>query len=299
MRLSILEENNIKIIRDGSFELMAKCLDNPPMKFLTYIEDGEYIEGVNQNTLISCVICKKELENQFNRNDIGIAVAAYPKYEFFSLHNRLVNKNNKKKCLIGRNCLISHKVSLLADQIVIGDNVIIEDNVIIKGNVVIEDNVIIRAGTIIGSSSFENCKLPQGGWLKVIEEGVIHIGENVEIGEMVAIDNAIFSWDKTDIGKDTFVAAKVIIGHGCKIGNNVSIKAGAIVCGFVTVNDNVVISPGSIIKNRVVLAENSIISLGSVVTKDTMLGEHVSGNFALRHDKFIENLKGIVGGEII
>lgn len=293
MRLSMID--GVDVIKEGKFDVLGKCLDNPPLQFLTYIEDERYVEIVNDNKKITCIICKEEFINYIERNDIGIAISMYPKYDFFSLHNQLVKKNNVIKRTIGNNCLISPKASLLADQIIIGNNVIIEDNVVIKGNVIIEDNVIIRTGAIIGSSSFENCRIPHGGWLNVIEEGVIHISENTEIGEMTVIDNAVFSWDKTIIGKNSFVAAKVIIGHGCKIGNNVSIKAGAIVCGFVTVNDNVTIAPGSVILNRIILEENSIISLGAIVTKNTKNGERVSGNFAIRHDYLLKHLKKICG----
>ena len=289
MKLSSI--NDIKVIRDGDFEVLAKCLDNPPFQFLTYIEDEKYIDIINHNKNISCVICKESHVGKVSRTDIGIGVSEYPKYVFFSFHNMLVNSKHVVKKTIGDNCLISPKASLLAEQLIIGNNVIVEDNVVIKGNVIIGDNVVLRAGAIIGSSSFENCSLPQGGWLKVVEEGIIHIEENVEIGEMTIIDNAVFAWDKTVIGKNSFVAAKVIIGHGCKIGNNVSIKAGAIVCGFVTVNDNVVISPGSVILNRVTLEEKSRISIGSVVTKSTSKGERVTGNFAINHEEFINNLR--------
>lgn len=285
--------DGINVIRDGTFEVLGKCLDNPPSQFLTYIEDKKYIDIINKNMQISCVICKKKFVDYILRTDIGIAISEYPKYKFFLLHNQLFKKKGIINRTIGNNCLISPKASLLAAQITIGNNVIIEDNVVIKGNVIIEDNVIIRAGTIIGCSSFQNCKIPQGGWLNVIEEGIIHICENTEIGEMTVIDNAVFFWDKTIIGKDSFVAAKVIIGHGCKIGNNVSIKAGAIICGFVIINDNVTIAPGSVILNRVTLEEDSIISLGAIVTKNTKKGERVSGNFAVRHDYFLKHLKEI------
>ena len=291
MKLSIVD--GINVMREGTFEVLGKCLDNPPSQFLTYIEDKKYIDIVNRNKQITCVICKKEFVNRIIRNDIGIAISGYPKYDFFLLHNQLVKKKSIKKKTVGKNCLISSRAVFVAEEIIIGNNVIIEDNVIIKGNTIIEDNVIIRAGAIIGSSSFENCKMPQGGWLNVIEEGIIHICKNTEIGEMTVIDNAIFSWDKTVIGQDSFVAANVTIGHGCKIGNNVSIKAGAIVCGFVIVNDNVIISPGSVILNRITLGEKSIISLGAIVTKSTKNEEQVSGNFAIRHDYFLKHLKEI------
>ena len=289
MKLSNFKD--IRVIKDGDFEVLGKCLDNPPFDFLTYIEDEKYIEVVNKKKLITCVICKEEFVSRITCKNIGIAVSEYPKYTFFLLHNALIKRNYIVKKSIGENCAIAPTARLLANQLIVGKNVIIEDNVIIKGNVVIEDNVVIRAGTIIGSSSFENCQLPQGGWLKVYEEGIIHIKENVEIGELTVVDNAIFPWDKTVIGKDSYVAAKVIIGHGCKIGNNVSIKAGVIICGFVTVHDNVIISPGSVILNRVVLGEKTKVSIGAIVTRNTISGERVTGNFAIRHDKFLEHLR--------
>lgn len=81
MRLSMVD--GINLMREGSFEVLGKCLDNPPSNFLTYIEEEKYIDIINRNKQITCIICKKEFVNSIVRNDIGIAISENPKYVFF------------------------------------------------------------------------------------------------------------------------------------------------------------------------------------------------------------------------
>jgi len=47
------------------------------------------------------------------------------------------------------------------------------------------------------------------------------------------------------------------------------------------------------VKNGLILGENSKVSMGAVVTKDVKDNEVVTGNFAIPHKQFIENLKKI------
>ena len=65
------------------------------------------------------------------------------------------------------------------------------------------------------------------------------------------------------------------------------------VCGRVKIGANSYLGPNCTIKNGLFLGENTKISMGSVVTKDVKDDEVVTGNFAIPHKQFIENLKKI------
>lgn len=282
-----------EIYSDGEFETLGKCTDLPPANYLTYLENEDYLDSINSNINISCVITTPEFCWKISRSNIGIAVCSFPKYCFFSIHNWLAARSTRCMLTIGSGCCIAPSVLMSANIIKIGDNVTIEDYVVIKGNAIIGDNSIIRANSMLGSSSFENCRAGDGKLVAVDEVGSIVIGTGVEIGELSIIDNAIFPWDNTIIGDNSYVGPRSIIGHGCKISPQVTIKHGSIVCGFVTIGSGSVLSPGCIIRNRLSLSENSLVSLGAVVTKNIESNMRVSGNFAVEHESFIKYMQHI------
>ena len=61
--------------------------------------------------------------------------------------------------------------------------------------------------------------------------------------------------------------------------------------GHVKIGKNCYVGAGSVIKNRINIGDNTFISMGAEVTKDVAEGKHVSGNFAIDQDKFIDFIK--------
>ena len=55
--------------------------------------------------------------------------------------------------------------------------------------------------------------------------------------------------------------------------------------------DNVWIGVGAIVSNRVSVGSGARVSIGAVATKNVPDGVTVSGNFAIEHHRFLENLK--------
>ena len=57
--------------------------------------------------------------------------------------------------------------------------------------------------------------------------------------------------------------------------------------------NNVLLGVGVTIAPNVKCGSDTILSAGAVATKDISNGMHLSDNFAIPHDKFIQNLKKI------
>ena len=159
----------------------------------------------------------------------------------------------------------------------------------------IDDCVTLGANIYIG----HNCSIGLRGFgyerdedltpINIPHTGKVIIGDNVSIGSNTCIDRGTIS--DTIIGNNTKIDNLCHIAHNVIIGNNVLIVAGAILCGSCIIEDNVWIGPGAIISNKITIGEGSYISLGSVVTKNVEPGSKVTGNFAIDHDKFIQDLK--------
>ena len=114
-----------------------------------------------------------------------------------------------------------------------------------------------------------------------------------------------------EIGENFFANHNTIILDAAKVkfGNNVFVAPN---CGFytaghpidyerrnkgleyaypITIGDNVWIGVGAIVSNRVSVGTNARVSIGAVATKNVPDEMTVSGNFAIEHHRFLENLK--------
>jgi UDP-3-O-[3-hydroxymyristoyl] glucosamine N-acyltransferase len=67
-----------------------------------------------------------------------------------------------------------------------------------------------------------------------------------------------------------------------------------LIAGSATIGDDVWIVPNASVSSGIIIGDNAFITIGSVVVKNVPSSSKVSGNFAIPHNKFIENLKRIV-----
>lgn len=292
MRLTDVLNN---VLRTGEFEVLGIIDSATELPMLTFIENEKYLHSLLSKKHIKCVITTEELgEKLLNKTQLGVAISDSPRNDFFKLHNHLGKgegySRRRFKTNLGENCKISPLACIAEYNVEIGDNVVIEEFVSIKENTVIGDNCSILAGTVIGGDGFE-FKRENSNILRVNHYGGVVIKKNVEVQYNTAIDKAVYPWDDTIIGENTKIDNLVHIGHAVKIGSNVLLPAGSTIGGRTEIEDHVWIGIGSIVSNGLHIGRNSKCNLGSVVTKSVMENQSVTGNFAIDHNKFIENLK--------
>ena len=290
MRLSDL--NFGKVEKDGEFNWLGLTAeDYQGKKVLTFLNDEKYYKEIENNKSITCIITTEEVAKKIKENKYGVILSKNPRKDFFELHNKLVKENfyfTKKENKISKKAIISKNANIGEYNIIIEDDVIIEAGVTIYENVTIKKGAIIKSGTILGADGFQYIKEKEE-IIKVEPAGELEISENVVIHNNTIIDKGIFG--KTFIGENTKIYNLVHVAHDSKIGKNVFLTAGVIVCGRVKIRDNSYLGPNCTVKNGLILGENSKVSMGSVVTRDVKDNEVVTGNFAIPHKQFIDNLK--------
>ena len=293
MKLSDLAEiDNKNLINEKEFETLGILASKTEKKICTFIDNEKYISDFKDNFVM--IITTQELYELLRDRKCGFYITKTPRIDFFSIHNILSKKESYRrksfKTTIGNNCNISSMACIAEDNVIIGNNVIIEEFASIKENTIIGDNTIIRAGSIIGGVGFEFKRLDEK-IMAVDHVGGVIIGNNVEIQYNTTIDKAIYPWDDTVIGDYTKIDNLNHIGHACKIGKSVMIPAGSIIGGRTVIQDNVWIGIGSTIRNGMNIGQNARCNMGSVVTKNVKDNENVTGNFAIDHAIFINNMK--------
>ena len=122
--------------------------------------------------------------------------------------------------------------------------------------------------------------------------GGVRLGDRVELQANTCVDRAIFG-GFTEIGEDTKCDNLVHIAHNVKIGRRCLLAAQAMIAGSVTIGDDVWIGPSAAVLSEITIGDGAYVTIGSVVTRNVAPGQHVTGNFAIDHDKFIVFLKTI------
>lgn len=283
---------NYVIKNEKEIESLALSGSNIDLQFCTFVESEKYLNQLSLNATM--VFTTDELSEKILECGKGVCIVENPRLSFFLLHNAMQDYDSYRRTdrpvVIGENCRISDKACIATQNVKIGDNVIIEEFVSIKENTEIGDNCIIRAGSIIGGEGFEH-KRNGEEIISVKHLGGVIIENNVELQQGNFVDKAIYPWDNTIIGEGTKTDNNVHIAHADKIGKRVFIAACTCIAGRVETGEDVWIGPGVTIINGIFIGNKAKISIGSVVTKPVMENERVTGNFAIEHSKFLENIK--------
>lgn len=293
---SILNEMNYRdpyeIKNEKEFKYLALTASEIDFANCTFLDNVKYIDSINLSAIM--VITTFELADRFKGKEYGICVVERPRELFFGVHNYLSDKDYYRRepfaTKIGKNCTISPMASIAKDNVVIGNNVTIEEFVVIRENTNIGDKTIIRAGSKIGGVGFE-FKRKDHMVLGVNHLGGVKIGENVEIQYNTCVDRAVYPWDDTIIGDYCKIDNLVHIAHAVKLGKSVMVVANCGIGGRTDIKSGAWIGFGATVINGIRVGANSRANIGAVVTKSIPDGGSVTGNFAIDHDIFLQNLK--------
>lgn len=283
-----------QLISDGEFRNLAFATEREQISFLTFLEREKFLPSL-ENPNISCVLTVAELAERIPTHIQGVFICEHPKTVLFEIHNRLSSHEEyvgpSFPTKIGKDCHISPWAAVDEENVIIGDRVTIGPFAVIKGRVTIGNDVIVHAGAVVGCKGFSFSKDGAGSNISVADTAQIVLEDHVELFEHVAISTGIFPWEKTVIGENSKIDTRCFIAHGSHIGRNCLIAAGGLCCGNCKIGNNVWIGAGAVISNRVAVGSGARVSIGAVATKDVPTGETYTGNFAIPHQKFLQNLK--------
>lgn len=296
----ILEKSNLlareeyEIINEKKFETLGLLIAGTEQTLCSFLDDEKYFKDVQDNIVM--VISTEEFKEPLLKMNVGICIVKEPRILFFRLHNLLAEdegyRRKSVKSVIGNGCRIAKEAVISENNVFIGDNVVIEEFVVIRENTVIGDNTIIRAGVKIGGEGFE-FKKADGRVEAVKHTGGVVIGRNVEIQYNTCIDKAIYPWDNTVVGNNTKIDNLVHIGHAVKLDERIIVVAQSGVGGRTVIGSDAWLGFGTTISNGLHIGCSTRANIGAVVTKSVSDNESVTGNFAIEHKRFIENLKSI------
>ena len=278
------------LISDGEFDILEQCTRIREKNALTFLENPKFASSL-ENPNISCLICAPQFAGQTPPHIKGIFITEMPKAAFFKIHNDLACKQEKIPTIIDPSANISPLAYVAPYNVVIGKCVELQPFVVVNEGSVLEDHVRVCSGTVIGAQSYTVVKDFQDRAFIGLDMGRTILEHGVQIGSNCNIERGVLQFDTTRIGAYSMLDNGVTVGHGTVIGRRGMIAGEALISGNCVFGDRLWIGVNATVANAITVKDDVRISLGAVVTKNVSSGETVTGNFAIPHRKFMENLK--------
>ncbi|MEX1117499.1 MAG: UDP-3-O-(3-hydroxymyristoyl)glucosamine N-acyltransferase [Terrimicrobiaceae bacterium] len=186
---------------------------------------------------------------------------------------------------IGRGCVVSAG-AYIGHQVVLGEECLIYPAVTILERSLIGDRVILHPGVVLGSDGF-GYELREGRQQKILQTGIVEIGDDVEIGANTTIDRARFG--KTRILAGTKIDNLVQIAHNVSVGEHCILCAQVGISGSTKVGNAVTLAGKVGLNGHIEIGDGVIVSAMAGVTKSVPPKEILVGLPARPMRDFKEN----------
>lgn len=275
----ILTTNESFLNKDLLYQIEYLALvDNIEHDFaLTFIDDVKFLDKLKDLKYKTTLLIKTGLEYVNIPENIHLIETPDPRLTFYELHNALSQYDSKYdfETRIDKSALINDKAQIDEYGVVIGKNTRIDAFTTIRKGTTIGNHCVIQAGSKIGESGFE-FKRTTKGILEVVHDAGVTIGNNVQIGANSTIGKGFLGKD-TVIGDNTKIDFGVSVAHRSEIGKEVFIAAGVVVSGNVKLGSNSWVGPSATLSSSISIGERSFIALGSVVVANFPANSRLMG----------------------
>jgi UDP-3-O-[3-hydroxymyristoyl] glucosamine N-acyltransferase len=293
-RLSELADvAGFRVIRDCMFTYAGKIL-SPIDDLVVPLVKAEAAADLTARDGISGVIATPGLADLVP-SGIGLAVADEPMAALHRLHAALHAEPGRLwtdfPTSIDPSAIV-HPGAVVAERNVrIGPGAEILPTAYVAERVVVGSGSRVHAGAVVGADAYELIMLDGRQTLRP-QSGGVRLEENVEVLSGAVVTRAAFG-GATCLGDRAVLDANVTVSHDARIGRDVRVGGGSWIGGRVVIGDLAALGPGCVVSNGVRIGERARVSMGAVVSRDVADEAHVTGNFALPHDRFLAHLRSI------
>lgn len=283
----------------------VSTIENGEKDKISFLSSAKYLPQLNSSKSGFCLIEQKNIDKA--PKDMVLIVHKNPYYAYSLIANAFWEEkkfNFKKKLFskgfidknstIGKNTIIS-PTAFIANDVEIGENCFIAPNAVIMQGCKIGNNTIINSGAVISFAIIgNNCKIYSGAKIgqdgfgfahdnfinhKIIQLGIVEIGDDVEIGSNTCIDRGAI--ENTKIGDGVKIDNLVQIAHNVHIGKGTVIAGCAAIAGSTKIGSFVQIGGGSSINGHITVGDGAIIAGSTGVMRSVEGGNIVAGTPSL------------------
>ena len=186
--------------------------------------------------------------------------------------------------VIGRNTVIGAGV-YVGEFTQIGENCMIYPNVSILRHCRLGNKIIIHSGATIGSDGF-GFTPTFTGLVKVPQNGIVQIDDNVEIGANTTVDRARFG--KTWIKKGVKIDNLVQVAHNVIVGESSALIAQSGIAGSAELGRGVIIAAQAGVNGHISLGDGSKVAGCSAAERSLPPGASAFGTPGESQEDFVE-----------
>lgn len=190
-----------------------------------------------------------------------------------------------KGAKVGKNSVIMAG-AYIGDCVEIGEDTLLYPNAVVYRDCKVGNRCIIHAGAVIGSDGFGFAHTKNGEHVKIYQNGIVVIEDDVEIGAGTTIDRAVFG--ETIVKKGSKIDNLVQIGHNCEIGEYSIIVSQTGIAGSTTLGRNVVMGGQSATAGHLSIGAFATIAARGGVTKSIEGGKTYSGFPLMEHKEWLK-----------
>ena len=196
-----------------------------------------------------------------------------------------------KRVRFGNNVTLGDNVTVMAgcyvgDNVTVGSNTLLYPNVTLYHHTQIGANCIIHSGTVIGCDGYGFAHTKQGEHIKIYQNGIAVVEDDVEIGANCVVDRAVFG--TTYIRKGTKLDNLIQIAHNCDVGEHTLMAAQVGLAGSTTLGRNVVMGGQSATAGHLEVGAFATIAGKGGVTKSLEGGKTYAGFPAIDHKMWLK-----------
>lgn len=271
---------------------MAPLFGRRP-RMLSYLGDERFLPQAVAHPTLSALFVTAAIEAAVRKHvgdHIALVVVEEPHLVFVELYNTwAASLYVRKSSVIHPTARVHPRAYVAEHNVTVGAGSVIEPNVTVLPDVEIGEHCHIHAGAVLGADGFEAARTSRG-LIPIFHDGKLVLGNHVRIGANASIDKGIFGRNTT-VGERSTVGPLSYIAHSVQIDADCTLTGTAVVCGTTSIGAHSKIGPNTTVSHLLSIGASAYVRLGAVVTKSVGEGESVSGNFAVPHAKFLENLK--------
>lgn len=175
----------------------------------------------------------------------------------------------------------------LGSGVSVGDDCLIYPGVTVLDGCCIGNRVIIHSGTVIGADGFGFAQDEQGRHVKIPQEGIVQIDDDVEIGANCTIDRATFG--RTWIQRGTKIDNLVMVAHNVVVGEHSIVVSQVGISGSTRVGKHVILAGQAGIVGHIEIGDGARVGAQSGVGHSVKAGEDVSGSPAFPHKEWLKS----------
>jgi len=185
--------------------------------------------------------------------------------------------------VIGARTVLYPHVSI-GDGVTIGDGCVIHAHCSLRDRVALGNRVLLHDGVVIGSDGFGFATDDDGTHVKIPQQAMVVVEDDVEIGANTAIDRPAVG--ETRIGAGTKIDNLVHIAHGVAVGQRVFMAAQTGIAGSSVVEDDVMLAGQTGISGHLRVGRGAKVGAKSAVLQSVEPGGFVTGHPAIDHEEW-------------